>query len=145
MHRRYRPAAVAAAAAAVFGFVLGDALRALLSSPLGSRGGDAEWLLIVEVTFASAADAARAEAYWAPLARYCEASEAGTLTYEMARSDKPEEPLKRVFVERYTDKAAYARVHRSSPAFLKFRKQLSDLAPQITGGSYVRTGIGHWS
>lgn len=48
---------------------------------------------------------------------------------------------------RYTSKAAFTDVHRTSPAYLAFKEQQTqwraDHAVEVTGRSYYETGLGH--
>jgi quinol monooxygenase YgiN len=52
---------------------------------------DSFWLT-VELTFKKPEDVTEFEKAWRPLAEYCRLHEPGTLSYQMARSEK--EPLK---------------------------------------------------
>ena len=102
------------------------------------------FFLLVEMEFKSVADREKAEAIFAPEARWCRDHEPGTLSYEWARSDQNDRAI--VVVERYADKeTAYAAVHKSSDAFKTFRPQLAALEPVITGHSYVASDIGYTS
>ena len=102
------------------------------------------FFLLVEMEFKSVADREKAEAIFAPEARWCRDHEPGTLSYEWARSDSNDRAI--IVVERYADKeTAYASVHKSSEAFKKFRPQLAALEPVINGHSYVASDIGYTS
>ena len=102
------------------------------------------FFLLVQMEFKSVEDREKAEAIFAPEARWCRDNEPGTLSYEWARSDSNDRAI--VVVERYADKeTAYASVHKSSEAFKKFRPQLAALDPAIRGRSYVASDIGYTS
>ena len=102
------------------------------------------FFLLVEMEFKSVADREKAEAIFAPEARWCRDHEPGTLSYEWARSDRNDRAI--VVVERYADKeTAYAAVHKGSDAFKEFRPQLAALEPAIRGRSYVASDIGYTS
>ena len=102
------------------------------------------FFLLVQMEFKSVADREKAEAIFAPEARWCRDHEPGTLSYEWARSDSNDRAI--IVVERYADKeTAYASVHKSSEAFKKFRPQLAALEPVINGHSYVASDIGYTS
>ena len=102
------------------------------------------FFLLVQMEFKSVADREKAEAIFAPEARWCRDHEPGTLSYEWARSDRNDRAI--VVVERYADKeTAYAAVHKGSDAFKEFRPQLAALEPAIRGRSYVASDIGYTS
>ena len=70
--------------------------------------------------------------------------EPGTLSYELARSDKDDKAV--IIIERYADKEdAYLRVHKGSTAFAQFRPKLAALEPVISGHSYVASDLGYAS
>ena len=102
------------------------------------------FFLLVQMEFKSVEDREKAEAIFAPEARWCRDHEPGTLSYEWARSDQNDRAI--IVVERYADKeTAYAAVHKSSDAFRKFRPRLAALDPAIRGHSYVASDIGYTS
>ena len=102
------------------------------------------FFLLVQMEFKSVEDREKAEAIFAPEARWCRDHEPGTLSYEWARSDQNDRAI--VVVERYADKeTAYAAVHKGSDAFKEFRPRLAALDPAIRGHSYVASDIGYTS
>ena len=102
------------------------------------------FFLLVQMEFKTVADREKAEAIFAPEARWCRDHEPGTLSYEWARSDRNDRAI--VVVERYADKeTAYAAVHKGSDAFKEFRPRLAALEPAISGHSYVASDIGYTS
>mmetsp|Transcript_32511 Transcript_32511/g.103667 ORF Transcript_32511/g.103667 Transcript_32511/m.103667 type:complete len:149 (-) Transcript_32511:184-630(-) len=103
----------------------------------------AAFVLLVDVTFEKEGDRDVALERWRPVARHCRENEPGTLSYEAALSDA--DPLRLVFVERYVDRDAYLKVHKSSKPFLEFRKFLTDLNPKIAGHSYLTSDIGYFA
>lgn len=104
----------------------------------------ASFLLLVQLEFASVEDRIAAEEAWKPEADHCGRNEPGTLSYELARSDKNDRAV--VIIERYADKdEAYLNVHKGSAAFKKFRPQLAALKPKIVGESYVASDLGYMS
>lgn len=136
------------AALVLCGFVVG----CLVASSRGGGGGERSrpsssersFVLLVDATFGSVEERDLALKLWQPVAEHCRNNEPETLSYEAAISDSDANRI--VFVERYeTKEKSYLEVHRSSDAFLKFRKQLSDMAPQISGHSYLTTDIGYFS
>ena len=102
------------------------------------------FILLVQMEFKSVADRVEAEEAWKPEALECWLNEPGTLSYELARSDKNERMI--IFIERYADKEdAYLAVHKGSAAFAKFRPEISRLDPKISGESYIASDIGYMS
>mmetsp|Transcript_36866 Transcript_36866/g.114034 ORF Transcript_36866/g.114034 Transcript_36866/m.114034 type:complete len:149 (+) Transcript_36866:323-769(+) len=102
------------------------------------------FFLLVRLEFKTVADRVKAEEAWAVEAKHCRDHEPGTLSYELARSDKDDKAV--IIVERYADKEdAYLNVHKGSAAFAKFRPVLAGLDPVITGHSYVASDLGYTS
>ena len=127
--------------ACAIGFGAGWIARGRPASTAVPKGA---FFLLVEMEFKSVADREKAEAIFAPEARWCRDHEPGTLSYEWARSDSNERAI--VVVERYADKeTAYAAVHKGSDAFKTFRPRLAALDPAISGHSYVASDIGYTS
>ena len=136
-----RTLAISCLQACAIGFCAGYMARGWPASTGVPKGA---FFLLVEMEFKSVADREKAEAIFAPEARWCRDNEPGTLSYEWARSDSNDRAI--VVVERYADKeTAYASVHKSSEAFKKFRPQLAALDPAIRGRSYVASDIGYTS
>ena len=80
-----------------------------------------------------------------PVAKYVRSSEPETLAYEVLLSDK--DSLQVLILERYRDKEnAYLKVHRSSAAFLEFRKKFQSMMDKgqvkISGHSYLDSNVG---
>lgn len=77
-----------------------------------------------------------------PFAAWIAQHEFGTLSYELAQSDK--DPLIVNILERYRTKADYLDVHKNSPQFLEFRAKMAAMAPNyvMNGHSYYETNIG---
>lgn len=102
------------------------------------------FLLLVQLEFKTVEDRMAAEDAWRPEADHCRAAEPGTLSYELARSDKNDRMI--IIIERYADKdQAYLDVHKKSAAFARFRPQLAALDPKIVGESYVASDLGYMS
>ena len=136
-----RTLAISCLQACAIGFGAGYIARGWPASTGVPKGA---FFLLVEMEFKSVADREKAEAIFAPEARWCRDHEPGTLSYEWARSDSNDRAI--IVVERYADKeTAYASVHKSSEAFKKFRPQLAALEPVINGHSYVASDIGYTS
>ena len=136
-----RTLAISCLQACAIGVGLGYIARGRPASTGVPKGA---FFLLVEMEFKSVADREKAEAIFAPEARWCRDHEPGTLSYEWARSDSNDRAI--IVVERYADKeTAYASVHKSSEAFKKFRPQLAALEPVINGHSYVASDIGYTS
>ena len=80
---------------------------------------------------------------WRPLAEYVARHEPGTLAFEFCSDDT--DPCKIMVFERYRTKDDYAKVHRSSQAFLDFKARLELLfarPPVVTGQSYYENDAG---
>lgn len=93
------------------------------------------WSLAVELTFSSDAKVRQMLEAIVPLVDYVKKSEPTTLGYKVMRGEK--DPLKVMIMERYVDKDdAYLKVHRSSKAFLDFKRTLRELAPEVDGHSF---------
>jgi quinol monooxygenase YgiN len=56
------------------------------------------------------------------MAHWVQSNEPGTTSYSMSFSDK--NPLLALVFEQYTDKHAYADVHKTSSHFLAFKKEM---------------------
>ena len=78
---------------------------------------------------------------WSPLGDYVKHHEPTTLAFELSIADT--DPCMILVYERYVDKEeAFLKIHRSSPAFLKFKEDQAGIKCQITGQSYYETGLG---
>mmetsp|Transcript_23075 Transcript_23075/g.59984 ORF Transcript_23075/g.59984 Transcript_23075/m.59984 type:complete len:146 (+) Transcript_23075:46-483(+) len=136
-----RTLAISCLQACIVGFGAGWIAR---SYPVKQSVPKGAFFLLVQMEFKTVADREKAEAIFAPEARWCRDHEPGTLSYEWARSDQNERAI--VVVERYADKeTAYAAVHKGSDAFKEFRPRLAALEPAIRGHSYVASDIGYTS
>lgn len=99
------------------------------------------FFLGVAVHFTHAKDKAEFKNIFKPLADYVTNHEGGTVSYQYSESDK--DPLRVFILERYKDKdVAFMKVHRSSPAFMKFRALMAKMQDTkqislVDGHSYV--------
>ena len=77
-----------------------------------------------------------------PLADAVERSEPHTLTYQVLRSDRNSDEL--LLLERYRSRADMLEPHKSSPAFLEFKRQLalSGVVEEKSGSSWLSTEVG---
>jgi quinol monooxygenase YgiN len=74
------------------------------------------------------------------LAEYVATKELGTIGYELAVSDK--EPSHVVIMERYVDRDAYAKVHRTSEAYKRFKQETAVFEITNSGHSYIESNLG---
>jgi quinol monooxygenase YgiN len=78
---------------------------------------------------------------WSPLGDYVKHHEPTTLAFELSIADT--DPCMILVYERYVDKEeAFLKIHRSSPAFLKFKEEQTGIKCHIMGQSYYETGLG---
>tara|TARA_B110001452_G_scaffold53173_1_gene40587 strand:- start:38 stop:664 length:627 start_codon:yes stop_codon:yes gene_type:complete len=89
------------------------------------RGGAAEVMRLLE-----------------PLAEAVQRTEPHTLTYQVLRSDRDPDEL--LLLERYRSRADMLEPHKSSTAFVEFKRQLALLGvvEEKTGSSWLSTGVG---
>lgn len=102
-------------------------------------------MLLVELDFERESDVRRFLEGIDEVVEHVRRHEPGTLSYEVALSDKV--PTKVVVMERYEDREnAYLDAHKSSAAFLAFRQKLRVMQDQhlvkVSGHSYRETGLG---
>ncbi len=102
------------------------------------------WSLAVTLRFKTDADKTEFKKNLQPYALYVQKNEPLTLSYILSESDKDSKQMH--IMERYVNKDAYLNVHKKSPEFVTFRKQLFDMQGQgrltIEGHSYQEVGIG---
>lgn len=100
------------------------------------------FVLLVHLTFATAADAQTWLEAFRPLAEHCKLHEPRTLMYEAAVSD--DDGTKVVIMERYTCKEDLTEVHQKSAPFLAFREHpVQKLVVSKSGQSYYEANVGY--
>jgi hypothetical protein len=76
-------------------------------------------------------------------------NEPGTLSYELGQSDS--NPLEILITERYVNKDAYSKIHRTSEVFLAFKKKMVEMNSEsskdrlgwtLQGQSYEELNVG---
>lgn len=93
------------------------------------------WCLVVKMKFKDYSKVIKLKDIFEEYAAWIQVNEPTTLAYQLMTSDK--DPLVVTLFERYTDKdTAYAKVHKGSEAFAKFRPALAALEPDMDGHSY---------
>ena len=109
--------------------------------------GEEAFVLEVTLIFSSAEKATELLKAWTLLADHCMKEEAFLFSYEASlREDKNAKPNEYVIIERYASKQAYLHEHKKGRAFHTFREMMRRMQDendvQVTGKSYVETGLG---
>ena len=106
-------------------------------------GAKNTFFLGVMIKFPSVDDKEKFKRIFAPVAEHVTTSEPTTTSYELSESDQ--DPQRVFILERYKDKDAYLKIHKSSAPFLKFKDEfqvLRDAGAEVDGHSYLESGIG---
>ena len=105
----------------------------------------ASFILIVHVTFSSKKVKEDFKVLYAEEAEFCRKSEANTLSYELALSDRDE--LAGVIIERFRSKDDYLS-HKESSVFKRYREKLKKLEEsgdvKLNGQSYYQSNLGYF-
>ncbi len=99
------------------------------------------FVLAINLTFETPADAQTFIDAWAPLAKYCKEHEPNTLTYEASIDDASGTEV--LIYERYVAKTDLT-VHQKSAPFLAFREhEAQKLVKTKSGKSFYETNVGY--